>query len=88
MRLDLYQPNERHCTDVHDLRVIYKYTPPLTSHGGLVMFAEAVVGVTMHKGGLAHRTVTDHKHLEQVVLGHDGLGSERQRLRLNEGGRH
>lgn len=46
-------------------------TPPprrrLTSHGGLVVFAEAVLRVPLHERRLAHRGVPHHQHFEQVI---------------------
>lgn len=44
----------------------------LTSHRGLVVFAEAVLGISLHQGRLAHRGVPHHQHFEQVIAAAHG----------------
>lgn len=44
----------------------------LTSHRGLVVFAEAVLRVPLHERRLAHRGVSHHQHFEQVIAAAHG----------------
>ena len=54
---------------------LWSIPPPqrrLTSHRGLVVFAEAVLGISLHQGRLAHCGVPHHQHFEQVITAAHG----------------